>query len=89
MSPVIATILMVAITVVLSGVIFVWANSLADTDTKGVPRVAFGLDGVDTADQMGTSPSGSRALRPRSQRRRSRCSSPMRVQTARCSTPRR
>ena len=52
-SPVIATILMVAITVVLSGVIFVWANSLADTDTKGVPRVAFGLDGVDTADPDG------------------------------------
>ena len=52
-SPVIATILMVAITVVLSGVIFVWANSLADTDTKGVPRVAFGLDGVDTANPDG------------------------------------
>jgi len=35
-SPVIATILMVAITVVLSGVIYVWASSLAETDVKGV-----------------------------------------------------
>ena len=33
-SPVIATILMVAITVVLSGVIYVWASSLADTLLK-------------------------------------------------------
>ena len=33
-SPVIATILMVAITVVLSGVVYVWAAQLADTDTK-------------------------------------------------------
>jgi flagellin-like protein len=43
-SPVIATILMVAITVVLSGVIYVWASSLADTDVKGVPRLTFDLD---------------------------------------------
>jgi flagellin-like protein len=40
-SPVIATILMVAITVVLSGVIYVWASSLADTSAKGVPRMTF------------------------------------------------
>ena len=38
-SPVIATILMVAITVVLSGVIYVWASSLAETGKLGVPRV--------------------------------------------------
>jgi len=43
-SPVIATILMVAITVVLSGVIYVWASSLADTSAKGVPRLTFDLD---------------------------------------------
>ena len=40
-SPVIATILLVAITVVLAGVIYVWAGSLADTSTKGVPRLTF------------------------------------------------
>ena len=46
-SPVIATILMVAITVVLSGVIYVWASSLADTSGgKGVPRFTF----VENAD---------------------------------------
>ena len=43
-SPVIATILMVAITVVLSGVIYVWASSLADTSAKGVPRMTFDID---------------------------------------------
>ena len=43
-SPVIATILMVAITVVLSGVIYVWASSLAETDVKGVPRVTFDIE---------------------------------------------
>jgi len=47
-SPVIATILMVAITVVLSGVVYVWAAQLADTDTKGVPRVTFDIDNVDS-----------------------------------------
>ena len=41
-SPVIATILMVAITVVLAGVLYVWAASLAD-DSKGggVPKYNF------------------------------------------------
>ena len=34
-SPVIATILMVAITVVLSGVLYVWAANLAETNTDG------------------------------------------------------
>ena len=49
-SPVIATILMVAITVVLSGVVYVWAAQLADTDTKGVPRVTFSAENVDTGN---------------------------------------
>ena len=48
-SPVIATILMVAITVVLSGVIYVWASSLADTSAKGVPRMSFTLDSSEAA----------------------------------------
>jgi flagellin-like protein len=44
-SPVIATILLVAITVVLSGVIYVWANSLAtDTTGKATPRLTFESD---------------------------------------------
>jgi flagellin-like protein len=47
-SPVIATILMVAITVVLSGVVYVWAAQLADTDTKGVPIVTFNAENVDS-----------------------------------------
>ena len=49
-SPVIATILMVAITVVLSGVIYVWASSLAETDVKGVPRVTFNIEDINGAD---------------------------------------
>jgi flagellin-like protein len=49
-SPVIATILMVAITVVLSGVVYVWAAQLADVDTKGVPRVTFTAENVDTGN---------------------------------------
>jgi len=49
-SPVIATILMVAITVVLSGVLYVWASSLADTSAKGVPRFAFSLEYEDGGD---------------------------------------
>ena len=48
-SPVIATILMVAITVVLSGVIYVWASSLADTTAKGVPRMTFDVDSSNAA----------------------------------------
>ena len=39
---------MVAITVVLSGVVYVWAAQLADTDTKGVPRVTFDAENKDT-----------------------------------------
>ena len=49
-SPVIATILMVAITVVLSGVIYVWASSLAETDVKGVPRVTFDIEDINGVD---------------------------------------
>jgi len=49
-SPVIATILMVAITVVLSGVVYVWAAELADTDTKGVPSVTFNAENVAAGD---------------------------------------
>ena len=49
-SPVIATILMVAITVVLSGVIYVWASSLAETDVKGVPRVTFDIEDINAFD---------------------------------------
>jgi len=52
-SPVIATILMVAITVVLSGVIYVWASSLADTDVKGVPRITFDIEDVNSFEANG------------------------------------
>ena len=45
-SPVIATILLVAITVVLSGVIYVWAGSLADTSTNGVPQLTFTAEAI-------------------------------------------
>ena len=52
-SPVIATILLVAITVVLSGVIYIWANSLADTSGKANPRLTFDADArfEHTSDQ--------------------------------------
>ncbi len=44
-SPVIATILMVAITVVLAGVLFVWANSLAEgNQTDGPSFRTFSVD---------------------------------------------
>jgi flagellin-like protein len=43
-SPVIATILLVAITVVLAGVIYVWAGQLADVSTKAPPRLTFDPD---------------------------------------------
>jgi len=45
-SPVIATILMVAITVVLAGVLYVWASSLAEGNTDGnLSLYAFRADG--------------------------------------------
>ena len=44
-SPVIATILMVAITVVLAGVLYVWASSLAEGNTNGnLTLYAFGAE---------------------------------------------
>jgi flagellin-like protein len=43
-SPVIATILMVAITVVFSGVIYVWASSFVDIFVKGVFCMTFDVD---------------------------------------------
>ena len=51
-SPVIATILLVAITVTLSGVIYVWADSLAETDTKAAPRLTVTAE----ADTDGSQP---------------------------------
>ena len=58
-SPVIATILMVAITVVLAGVLYVWASSLAEGNTDGnlalyamSGKDAQGTPGTDTADNL-------------------------------------
>ena len=45
-SPVIATILMVAITVVLAGVLYVWANSLASDQPETGTRNVFDADDV-------------------------------------------
>jgi flagellin-like protein len=52
-SPVIATILLVAITVVLAGVIYVWAGSLADTSTKGVPQLTFTAESITVQEVSG------------------------------------
>ena len=51
-SPVIATILMVAITVVLAGVLYVWASSLADQGSGATfePRVMSGDDAGSSGD---------------------------------------
>ena len=43
-SPVIATILMVAITVVLAGVLYVWANSLAADQPESGTRISYTAD---------------------------------------------
>ena len=58
-SPVIATILMVAITVVLAGVLYVWASSLAEGNTDGnlalyamSGKDAQGTPGTDTTDNL-------------------------------------
>ena len=58
-SPVIATILMVAITVVLAGVLYVWASSLAEGNTDGnlalyamSGKDAQGTPGTGTADNL-------------------------------------
>ena len=49
-SPVIAIILMVAITVVLAGVLYVWVTSLADTEDTVKTLNLQGSIGVDAAD---------------------------------------
>ena len=53
-SPVIATILMVAITVVLAGVLYVWASSLAEGNTDG----NLALYVFDTEDASGSPTDG-------------------------------
>jgi flagellin-like protein len=50
-SPVIATILMVAITVVLAGVLYVWAESLAEGNTEGSLEL-YVFSGVDGAGDV-------------------------------------
>ena len=51
-SPVIATILLVAITVVLAGTIYVWSSSLADVSGKASPRVTALTDvSIDDSDE--------------------------------------
>ena len=55
-SPVIATILMVAITVVLAGVLYVWAASLAEGNTDGnLALYAFGGEDATGSVTDGTS----------------------------------
>ena len=55
-SPVIATILMVAITVVLAGVLYVWANNLAaeGTDTTAQTLNTYNADDADDGASSGT-----------------------------------
>jgi len=54
-SPVIATILMVAITVVLAGVLYVWANSLASDQPESGTRNSYTADDANAAISTGTS----------------------------------
>ena len=51
-SPVIATILMVAITVVLAGVLYVWAANLAESNTDGSLEL-YTFSGADAPDSTG------------------------------------
>ena len=60
-SPVIATILMVAITVVLAGVLYVWASSLAG-DSTGGGLDKFQFDNRDAANEPDMSANGGDAL---------------------------
>ena len=53
-SPVIATILMVAITVVLAGVLYVWANSLAADQPESGTRNSYTADDADASTTAGT-----------------------------------
>ena len=61
-SPVIATILMVAITVVLAGVLYVWANNLASdgTDTSAATLNTYTAD--DAADDASAAGEGADTL---------------------------
>ena len=52
-SPVIATILMVAITVVLAGVLYVWANSLASDQPESGTRNSYTADDANAAISTG------------------------------------
>ncbi|MBI20544.1 MAG: hypothetical protein CMB73_08250, partial [Euryarchaeota archaeon] len=52
-SPVIATILMVAITVVLAGVLYVWASSLAEGNTDG-DLTLYDISAVDAGGDVTT-----------------------------------
>ena len=52
-SPVIATILMVAITVVLAGVLYVWANSLAADQPESGTRNSYTADDADAMATTG------------------------------------
>tara|TARA_Y100001978_G_scaffold91702_1_gene82129 strand:+ start:208 stop:984 length:777 start_codon:yes stop_codon:yes gene_type:complete len=54
-SPVIATILMVAITVVLSGVIYVWASELANSNVELVTLNTYNADDATTSISDGDS----------------------------------
>jgi flagellin-like protein len=51
-SPVIATILMVAITVVLAGVLYVWAANLAESNTNG-DLALYSFNGADAPGDTG------------------------------------
>ena len=51
-SPVIATILMVAITVVLAGVLYVWAANLAESNTNG-DLALYSFNGADAPADAG------------------------------------
>ena len=53
-SPVIATILMVAITVVLAGVLYVWANSLAADQPESGTRNSYTADDAAAMTDSGT-----------------------------------
>ena len=53
-SPVIATILMVAITVVLAGVLYVWANSLAADQPESGTRNSYSATDADADTSAGT-----------------------------------
>jgi len=61
-SPVIATILMVAITVVLAGVLYVWANSLASEGTDTSTSTLNTYTAEDADDQVNDAAGGADTL---------------------------